>query len=239
MLDAKGLCFRFSDFDAQYDLSIATGAFVGLIGPSGGGKTTLLDGLAGFSQPASGTLTFDGINLLPLPPTKRPISVIFQDYNLFPHLSAWDNAALAIRPSGRLSEAEHEHLRLAFDKVELTGKELRKPDALSGGERQRVAIARALVSNKRLLLLDEPFGALDPGLRLAMIRLIDQLRRERQITVLLSIHTPFDLAGVADQIAFVADGRVAAFEPAARLLEARDNPAIQRYLGTIKGGVHA
>jgi thiamine transport system ATP-binding protein len=231
MLEARALRFSFSDFDATYDLTVQTGEFVGLIGPSGGGKTTLLDGLAGFLKPASGQLAFDGIDLLTMPPAQRPVTVIFQDFNLFPHLSAWDNVALGITPSLRLDDTQSQRVHAAFEQVELNGKERRKPSELSGGERQRVTIARAFVSAKPLLLLDEPFGALDPGLRLAMIKLIDRLRKEQSRTVILSIHTPLDLDGVADQLAFVAEGRVIAKGPTSNMLDARDNTAIARYLG--------
>jgi thiamine transport system ATP-binding protein len=231
MLEVSALRFAFEDFDSSYDLVLPKGSFTGLIGPSGGGKTTLLDCLAGFSRPASGRITFDGVDLLPLAPAARPTAVIFQDFNLFPHLSARDNIGLAIRPNLRLSATEQTALHDALNAVELSDKAGRLPGELSGGERQRVAIARALVSGKALLLLDEPFGALDPGLRRAMIELIDRLRKERQLTVLLSIHTPWDLLDHADWLAFIDDGRVAAFGTAQELLERGDNVAISRYLG--------
>jgi thiamine transport system ATP-binding protein len=236
MLEIRSLAFHFTDFAAQYDLVAPTGSFTGLIGPSGSGKTTLLDGLAGFSTSASGQLLFDGVDLLPLAPAQRPISVIFQDDNLFPHLSAWQNVALGLRPDLKLDDAQRQRIADTFAAVELTGKEGRKPHELSGGERQRVAIARAFAGTKPLLLLDEPFGALDPGLRLAMIELIDRLRRLESRTVLLSIHTPLDLLGFADQVAFVSDGQIMACGDARAILETGDNPLVKRYLGKREAG---
>jgi thiamine transport system ATP-binding protein len=231
MLRLEALTFPFADFTGQYSLEVPGGGFVGLVGPSGGGKTTLLDGLAGFLVPSSGSLTFQDRDLLPLPPGERPISTIFQDFNLFPDLSAADNIGLGIRPSLRLSADERAAIEQALVAVGLDGFARRKPAAMSGGERQRVALARALVSGRPLLLLDEAFSGLDPGLRKAMLALVDQLRRERGLTVLASIHTPDDLIGVADSLAFIADGQVQFTGPPEAFFKARDVPAIDRYLG--------
>jgi thiamine transport system ATP-binding protein len=198
------------DFTADYSLSVQAGHLCAVIGPSGGGKTTLLHMIAGFEHPESGTLTFNEQTLLPLEPTKRPVAIVFQDNNLFPHLSVAQNVALGLRPSLRLSAEEKLLVGEMLDSVGLKGFDDRKPGEMSGGQRQRVALARALVSGRPLILLDEPFSSLDPGLRRDMILLVDALRRKRPVTILMTIHTPEDVADVADQMTFVAGGRVVA-----------------------------
>lgn len=198
------------DFKAEYSLTVETGTLCAVVGPSGGGKTTLLHMIAGFETPESGRLTFEGRDLLPLAPAKRPAAIVFQDHNLFPHLTAAENVALGLRPSLRLTADERLRVEEMLDAVGLKGFERRKPGDMSGGQRQRVALARALVSGRPLILLDEPFSSLDPGLRRSMVQLVDELRRTRPVTIVMTIHTPEDVAGVADRMAFVTEGEVIA-----------------------------
>jgi thiamine transport system ATP-binding protein len=138
---------------------------------------------------------------------------VFQDHNLFPHLTASQNASLGLRPSLRVTAQERAVVADAMAAVGLNGLGHRKPGEMSGGQRQRVALARALVSRRPLILLDEPFSSLDPALRRDMILLVDEMRRSRPVTILMTIHTPEEVAGVADLMAFVADGRVVASGP--------------------------
>jgi thiamine transport system ATP-binding protein len=198
------------DFTADYSLNVEAGKLCAVVGPSGGGKTTLLHMIAGFETPESGRLTFGGVDLLRLEPAKRPVSIVFQDHNLFPHLTALQNAALGLRPSLRLTAEERQLTEEMLASVGLQGLAGRKPGEMSGGQRQRVALARALISGRPLILLDEPFSSLDPGLRRDMVQLVDELRRRQPVTILMTIHTPEDVADLADQMAFVADGRVVA-----------------------------
>jgi thiamine transport system ATP-binding protein len=231
MLRVEACRVEYPDFTGRYSLAVAAGSLCAVVGPSGGGKTTLLHLIAGFEAPVGGALTFDGQDLMPLKPAARPIAMVFQDHNLFPHLTARDNVGLGLRPSLRLDGAEREKVAEALAAVDLADLAERRPGEMSGGQRQRVAIARALVTRKPLLLLDEPFAALDPGLRRSMIALVDALRRSRGITVVATIHTPEDIAGIADSIAFVAEGEVLAQgDPAAVLDPARD-PRIAAFLG--------
>jgi thiamine transport system ATP-binding protein len=208
MLVIENCRLTWPDFEADYSLIVRTGTLCAIIGPSGGGKTTLLHMIAGFEMPESGTLTFEGQDLLSLEPAKRPVSIVFQDHNLFPHLTAAENVALGLRPSLRLTDKERMLVAEMLDAVGLGDLRRRKPGEMSGGQRQRVALARALVSGRPLILLDEPFSGLDPGLRRDMVKLVDELRRRRPVTILMTIHTPEDIADLAEQMVFVADGRV-------------------------------
>ncbi|MCD6070399.1 MAG: thiamine transporter ATP-binding protein [Microvirga sp.] len=226
MLVIENCRLTWPDFMADYSLRVQTGHLCAIIGPSGGGKTTLLHMIAGFETPESGRLTFNGENLLPLAPAKRPTAIVFQDHNLFPHLNVVQNVGLGIRPSLNLTEDEKLLIEETLEAVGLEGFGTRKPGEMSGGQRQRVALARALVSGRPLILLDEPFSSLDPTLRRDMILLVDEMRRRRPVTILMTIHTPEDAADVADQMAFVADGRVAASGRPADILNSALAPRI-------------
>jgi thiamine transport system ATP-binding protein len=232
LLEVADLALDYPDFHACYSLQVPSGTLCGLIGPSGGGKTTLLHAIAGFEKPASGVLRFDGRDLLPLEPAARPLSILFQEHNLFPHLTAAANVGLGIDPRLRLGSADRERVDAALERVGLAGLGGRRPAELSGGQRQRVAIARAIVRKRPLMLLDEPFGGLDPGLRREMVALVDRLRRDEGMTMLVSIHTPEDLGDAADLMAFVADGRVVAVATPDEMLRKGRHPQIDRYLGS-------
>ncbi len=229
MLAVADLVLDYPEFRSDYSLTVATGALCALIGPSGGGKTTLLHAIAGFAEPVSGTLDFAGRSLLGLAPAARPLSILFQEHNLFPHLTAAQNVGLGLDPRLRLTAAQKRRADDALARVDLAGIGGRLPGELSGGQRQRVALARALVRDRPLMLLDEPFSGLDPGLRLDMIGLVDALRRERGLTVVMSLHTPGDARGVAEQMAFVEGGRVVAAGTPDAMLEPGRNPAVDRY----------
>ena len=231
MLEVADLALDYPDFHAVYTLTVPAGALCGLIGPSGGGKTTLLHAIAGFEKPSGGTLRFAGRDLTDLTPADRPLSILFQDHNLFPHLTAAENVGLGINPRLRLAESQRREVEGALARVGLEGLGTRVPAELSGGQRQRVAIARALVRKRPLVLLDEPLSGLDPGLRREMVTLIDTMRRDEGLTMLVSIHTPDDLGDAADMMAFVAEGRVLAAGAPAELLQRGRHPAIDRYFG--------
>jgi thiamine transport system ATP-binding protein len=210
MLRIESCHLSWPDFTADYSLEVEDHRLCAIVGPSGGGKTTLLHMIAGFETPESGALSFDGVDLLPLPPAVRPVAMVFQDHNLFPHLTAAENVSLGLRPSLRLSAPERERVSETLESVGLGGMGRRKPGEMSGGQRQRVALARALISKKPLILLDEPFSGLDPGLRREMILLVDEMRRRRAVTIVMTIHTPDEVEDIADQMAYVANGRVVA-----------------------------
>lgn len=230
-LEIDRLTVRYPDFTGDYSATVARGAIAAVVGPSGGGKTTLLNALAGFEPVSGGLARLDGRELTTLPAGARPVAILFQDNNLFAHLSAFDNVALGIRPGLRLAQGERERVEAALRAVDLAGEGGRRPAELSGGQRQRVALARALVMERPLLLLDEPFGALDPGLRKGMIRLVAGLARARGLTVLMTIHTPDDILDEADQALFVARGRVADAGAPRVVLDPARSPEMAAFLG--------
>jgi thiamine transport system ATP-binding protein len=231
MLILDELTVTYPDFTGRYSLRVPAGSLTAVIGPSGGGKTTMLHAIAGFEPVTAGRVTLAGIDMTGAEPGARPVSLLFQDHNLFAHLTAAQNVGLGLKPSLSLDAQDRARVALALASVELSEEAGRLPGELSGGQRQRVALARALVMRRPLLLLDEPFGAMDPGLRKSMIALTDRLRRENALTVLMTIHTPADIAAVADQVAFVADGLVREVGPPGELLTAGRSPAMDAFLG--------
>jgi thiamine transport system ATP-binding protein len=230
-LEISGLALTYPGFSARYDLAVPAGALCALIGPSGGGKTTLLHALAGFERPSAGVMRLGDLDLLPLASAARPLTILFQDHNLLPHLTAGQNVGLGLDPGLRLNAAQLAEVEAALAQVDLAGFGERLPGQLSGGQRQRVALARALVRRRPLLLLDEPFGALDPGLRRDMLALVDALRREYGLTVLLSLHTPEEARERADLMAFIAEGRVQHAAAPAALLDNPQDATLRDYLG--------
>jgi thiamine transport system ATP-binding protein len=191
-----------------FDLQVAAGQFVAVVGPSGAGKSTLFNLIAGFETPDAGRLTIGGDDMTNVAPGKRPISLVFQDNNLFAHLDVFTNVALGIRPDLRLTGAETAAVAAALARVGLRGHERRRPGTLSGGERQRAAFARALVRRRPLVLLDEPFAALDQGFRQDMGTLLTDLHRDEGFTVLMITHDLDEARSLADHFVAIEAGRV-------------------------------
>jgi spermidine/putrescine ABC transporter ATP-binding subunit len=189
-------------------LELADGEFFGLLGPSGSGKTTLLRSIAGFVEPDAGEILIDGADVSRIPTHRRNIGMVFQNYALFPHMSVFDNVAFALSVR-RTGQAETKR-RVAdiLGLVQLGGYDERRPRELSGGQQQRVALARALVSNPRVLLLDEPLGALDKNLRQQMQVELRQIQREVGITTVLVTHDQEEALTLSDRIAVLRDGRL-------------------------------
>ncbi|MBI2718544.1 MAG: thiamine ABC transporter ATP-binding protein [Rhizobiales bacterium] len=231
MIRLEGVRFRFEDLEMRFDIDVPAGSFTAIIGPSGGGKSTLLSLIAGFEIPLSGHVTIADRDMAGLSPDQRPVSMIFQDNNVFAHLDLWQNVAIGISPGLRLSSGQQAMADEALRQVGLMALRHRKPGEVSGGERQRVAIARALVREKPILLLDEPFAALGPALRREMLDLVGNFRREKQLTVLMVTHQPEDARYAADYTAFLEGGRIVALRPTPELFGARDLPALAAYLG--------
>ncbi len=223
--------FRYEDMPMLFSLLVPDGAFLALIGPSGAGKTTLLNLIAGFDRPLSGQVRLFGMPMRETPPAERPVTMLFQEHNLFAHLDAAANVGLGIDPGLRLTAGDRERVAAALAEVGLAGFESRRPAQLSGGERQRVALARCLVRDRPILLLDEPFAALGPRMRHDMLELVERLRRAHGLTVVMVTHSPADARRGADLTAFVLAGEVRRVGPTAALLTGRDDPALAVYLG--------
>lgn len=217
-------------FQLRADLSIPDGARVSVIGPSGSGKSTLLNVVAGFLPLDSGGLFIAGQKIEGQGPGDRPISIVFQDSNLFPHLTVAQNVGLGIRPGLRLSSVEKDGIEDALTRVGLAGYGPRKPAALSGGQQSRVALARVLLRRKPLLLLDEPFAALGPALRAEMLELVGEIAEQQNLTIMMVTHEPTDARALTPLSIFVDDGLAHAPVSTEQLLT---NPpkALQDYLG--------
>ena len=230
MLTLEALVLRQTGFELRADWSVAAGAKLAVIGPSGAGKSSLLNAIAGFLDPAEGRILWQGRDLGPLPPGARPISILFQDQNLFPHLTLAENLGLGLSPRLRLTADQQAQVGQALDRVGLAGLGQRKPGALSGGQQGRAALARALLRARPILLLDEPFAALGPALKAEMLDLVAEIAGQTGATVLMVTHDPADALRLADSTVLVADGLAAAPMATARLFA--DPPAALRaYLG--------
>ncbi|REC57732.1 ATP-binding cassette domain-containing protein [Rhodosalinus sediminis] len=230
MLELEDLRAGHGDFRLAAEWHLPAGRIAAVIGPSGGGKSTLLDAIAGFLAPEAGRVLWHGRDLGPLAPGERPVAMLFQDNNLFPHLTAAENVALALTPKRRLTAAQRAEVEAALARVGLEGFGARRPAELSGGQQGRVALARVLLQRKPLLLLDEPFSALGPAQRGEMLDLVAELARETGATVLMVSHAPEDARRIADAVVLVAEGRAQAPEPTERLF-ADPPPALRAYLG--------
>ena len=226
-----GVRFSYGETAMEFDLEAAAGEIVAVMGPSGSGKSTMLNLIAGFETPSSGRITIGGTGVERLPPAARPVSMVFQENNLFAHLSVEANVGLGRSPSLRLTGADRVDIRVALARTGLAGKEKRLPHELSGGERQRVALSRVLVRDRPVLLLDEPFASLGPALRQEMIGLLRELHAERRMTILLVTHHPDDARSIADRIAFIEDGRVAALGPVDEMFSDNGPAAFRNYIG--------
>jgi spermidine/putrescine transport system ATP-binding protein len=224
---------RFDDVVAVDDLSleIERGSFFALLGPSGCGKTTTLRMIGGFEQPTAGRIYLGDRDVTDLPPYKRNVNTVFQSYALFPHLSIFENVAFGLRRKGvRGAELRGQVTRL-LELVQLSGMERRKPRQLSGGQQQRVALARALVNSPRVLLLDEPLGALDLKLRKEMQLFIKALQHDVGITFIHVTHDQEEAMTMADRIAVMNAGRIEQLGTPDELYERPRTPFVAGFLG--------
>ena len=198
-----------------FDLQVAAGTRIAIVGPSGAGKSTLLNLIAGFVLPTRGEVWLNGENHTQSAPYERPVSMLFQENNLFPHLTVQQNLALGLKTSLKLTALEQDQIEQVADAVGLTAFLSRLPNSLSGGQKQRVALARCLLRDKPILLLDEPFSALDPELRMEMLNLIDELCHSKKLTLLLVTHQPSELTGKVDRMLRIENGRISQQEKCA------------------------
>jgi putative spermidine/putrescine transport system ATP-binding protein len=230
----SGLAKRYGDVTAVagIDLEIADGEFFSMLGPSGSGKTTTLRMIAGFEKPSAGTIVLGGRDVTGMPPFERDVNTVFQDYALFPHMTVGDNVAygLVVRkvPKAERVRRVGEMLEL----IRLAGYEQRKPGQLSGGQRQRVALARALVNQPRLLLLDEPLGALDLKLREEMQLELKQIQDDVGITFIYVTHDQEEALTMSDRIAVFNAGRIEQVGAPAELYERPATRFVAGFVGT-------
>lgn len=210
LVELRGVHKAFGDFVAldNIDLTIDEGEFFSILGPSGCGKSTMLRLIAGLEYCDAGTLRIDGQDMEGVPPYRRPCNMVFQNYAIFPHLSVHDNVAYGLRGQKLASKEMHQRVQHMLETVQLGGMEARKPDQLSGGQRQRVALARALVREPKVLLLDEPMGALDKTLRESMQQELRRLQQSVGITFILVTHDQEEALSMSDRIAVMSAGHI-------------------------------
>jgi thiamine transport system ATP-binding protein len=225
------VAFRYGETQFLFDAVVPAGSITAVMGPSGSGKSTLLNLVAGFETPTSGRLLIGDRDIHDIPPAQRPVSMIFQENNLFAHLNVQQNIGLGRSPSLKLSADDKTAITEALAVTGLSGKEKRLPRELSGGERQRVALARALVRQRPVLLLDEPFASLGPALRVEMLDEIRALHARLKLTILFVTHHPEDAARLAEEVIFLEDGKTVAQGSAAHFFSPDAPAAFRRYLG--------
>lgn len=230
MLELEHLTLVQGAFQLTAHWALNPGAKLALLGGSGEGKSTLLMGLAGFLAPASGRILWQGRDLAPLTPAARPMAMLFQDQNLFPHLTLGQNLGLALNPRLKLTAQDHRRITQVLERLGLSGMQARKPADLSGGQQGRAALGRVLLQGRPILLLDEPFAALGPALKSDLLALVAELAAEAGTTVILVTHDPADAKRFADQVVLVHDG-VAEPPTDTTAIFADPPPALRAYLG--------
>ena len=203
------ILYRYQQQTMHFHFSVAAGEKIAILGPSGAGKSTLLSLIAGFQFAESGTILLNGEDHTRTPPASRPVSMLFQENNLFAHLTAEQNIALGFHPGMKLNAEQKVQLAQIAEQVSLTPLLKRLPSQLSGGQRQRVALARCLVRSQPVLLLDEPFSALDPALRNEMLALLETICDSRQLTLMMVSHNTDDAARIAPRAMVVDNGTIA------------------------------
>ncbi len=213
------------------DLEIADGEFFAMLGPSGSGKTTVLRLIAGFELPDSGLIEIDGVDVSQTPPFSRDVNTVFQDYALFPHMTVLENVEYGLKVKKVGKDERQLRARKALQRVKLEGYEARKPAQLSGGQRQRVALARALVNEPKVLLLDEPLGALDLQLRHEMQVELKELQRDVGITFIFVTHDQEEALTMADRIAVFHAGNIVQMGTAREIYEQPNSEFVAGFVG--------
>lgn len=234
MLKLDNIAIELGNFALKADVQFAA-PITALIGPSGAGKSTVLNVIAGFVEAAHGRVLWQGDDISHVTPAERPAAMLFQDNNIFPHLSVSNNIALGLT-SKRPTQAEQEQIRKALGRVGLAGYEERMPSTLSGGQQSRVALARVLLQNRPIMLLDEPFAALGPALKDEMLDLVAQVSAEENMQIIMVSHDPRDALRIAGVACVVADGGVTSPMATDRLLS-NPPPALAEYLGSQNYGI--
>jgi putative spermidine/putrescine transport system ATP-binding protein len=233
-VSARGLTKHFGDVHAvdDLDLEITDGEFFSMLGPSGSGKTTVLRLIAGFERPTSGRILLGDHDVTDLPPHRRDVNTVFQDYAIFPHMDVLTNVEYGLRVKKVERKERRRRAEEALATVRLEGYAARKPNQLSGGQRQRVALARALVNRPQVLLLDEPLGALDLKLRREMQLELKQIQREVGITFVFVTHDQEEALSMSDRVAVFNEGKVEQVATPVELYESPASPFVAGFVGT-------
>ncbi|HKH15992.1 MAG TPA: ABC transporter ATP-binding protein [Solirubrobacteraceae bacterium] len=229
----RGVTKRFGELVAvdHVDLEVQPGEFLALLGPSGCGKTTTLRMIAGFDEPTEGQIEIDGRSAVGIPPNKRNVNTVFQAYALFPHMSVLDNVAYGLKQRKVGRHERYQRAAVVLELVRLTGREQAKPAELSGGMQQRVALARALIMSPKVLLLDEPLGALDLKLRKAMQVELKTIQREIGITFIVVTHDQEEAMAMADRIAVMDAGHIDQLAAPSEIYDRPATPFVADFIG--------
>ena len=234
-ITVTGASKRYGDFSAldNVDFVVPTGSLTALLGPSGSGKSTLLRAIAGLDTPDSGTITINGHDVTGVPPQRRGIGFVFQHYAAFKHLTVRDNVAFGLKIRKLPKSEIKDKVDNLLEVVGLAGFQTRYPNQLSGGQRQRMALARALAVDPKVLLLDEPFGALDAKVREDLRAWLRRLHDEVHVTTVLVTHDQSEALDVADRIAVLNKGRIEQVGTPAEVYDSPANPFVMSFLGTV------
>jgi ABC-type Fe3+/spermidine/putrescine transport system ATPase subunit len=232
-VELRGVTKRFDDVTAvdALDLTVRSGEFLSLLGPSGCGKTTTLRLVAGFEHPDEGAVLIGGRDVTRVPPYKRDVNTVFQSYALFPHLSVLDNVAYGLKQRGLTKPERARKAREALQLVQLVQLERRKPRQLSGGQQQRVALARALVMEPKVLLLDEPLGALDLKVRKELQIELKRIQSAVGITFVYVTHDQEEALAMSDRVAVMNAGRIEQLGPPQEIYDTPATPFVADFIG--------
>lgn len=229
-IEIQNIIYDYQSETFYFDLQVERGSIMALMGPSGSGKSTLLSLIAGFIEPKQGEIKVDGLSVLGLQPHQRPLSMLFQEHNLFSHLTVRQNIGLGLHPGLKLTTEQKQQVEQAAQQVGIVELLDRLPEQLSGGQRQRVALARCFVQPHSIWLLDEPFSALDPVLRQEMLSLVASLAKERNITVLMVTHHLSDAKAISSHFAFMEQGKVTECATIGALTQTSENAHLRAFL---------
>ncbi|MGB3474338.1 MAG: TOBE-like domain-containing protein [Mycobacterium sp.] len=234
-ITVRGANKRYGDFVAldNVDFAVPSGSLTALLGPSGSGKSTLLRAIAGLDHPDSGTVTINGVDVTGVPPQRRGIGFVFQHYAAFKHMTVRDNVAFGLKIRKRPKSEIKEKVDNLLEVVGLSGFQTRYPNQLSGGQRQRMALARALAVDPQVLLLDEPFGALDAKVREDLRAWLRRLHDEVHVTTVLVTHDQAEALDVADRIAVLNQGRIEQLGTPTEVYDAPANAFVMSFLGAV------
>jgi spermidine/putrescine transport system ATP-binding protein len=225
--------FRYEDMDMAFNLAVAAGELTALIGPSGAGKTTILNLIAGFERPRSGIISIDGRDIGALPVASRPVTMVFQEHNLFAHLDVAANVGLGISPALRLTAEDRMRAAAALARVGLEGFERRLPGQLSGGERQRVALARALAYDPEILFFDEPLSAIDYKLRKTLEKELKDIHRETGKTFVYITHSLEEAMVMSDRIGVMRSGKLVQVGTPNEIYTAPNSKFVSEFIGDV------